>query len=48
MYMKTFMCTTAIQFTYKRDNPSYLPRYVKNYYKNTIYIQNIGDNSKLF
>ena len=45
MYMKMFMCTTAIQITYKMDNSSYLLIYVKNYYKNTIYIQNIGANS---
>ena len=45
MYMKTFMCTTVIQITYKRDHPSHLLRYVKNYYKNTIYIQNIAVDS---
>ena len=40
MYMKTFMCTTAIQITYKRDNPSHLLRYVKNYYK-TLFVYKI-------
>jgi len=41
MYLKTFMCTTTIQITYRRDNPSHLLRYFKNYYKKKLSIYKI-------